>query len=139
MTEQEVGAGPVEEDAGGVMPEVESPRSVIDELRGLGEHFAAAMRAAAGTPEAEALKGDIQTGLRDLRVEIDRGLQSAKASTSRAPGSGKAVDQVRVELASALRSLNRVLERAAESMARSGGTAEPAPEADVPPRAEDEI
>jgi len=96
----------------------EPVRSMLDELRGMGGHFASAMRAAAGTPEAEELKSDLQDGLRDLRGEIDKALQSAKASTPRAASSGKAVDQVRVELAAALRTLNRVLDRAAESLAR---------------------
>jgi hypothetical protein len=92
-------------------------RSVLEEFKGLGEHLAAAMRAAATTAEAEALKGDLQEGLRDLRVEIDKALQAAKPA-GRVPASGKAGEQVRSELASALRSLNKVLERTADSISR---------------------
>jgi hypothetical protein len=113
-------------DTQGVGPEASAPapteteRSVIAELRDLGERFASALRAASATPEAEALKADLNEGLRDLRGEIDRALQSAKATRQRAPDRSRAADQVRSELAGAMRGLNRALERAAEAMEKAG-------------------
>ncbi len=114
---------------------------LTSELRRLGERLAGAIRAAAGTPEAEALKGEVGDGMRKLRGELDGVLRrgrgdnvaeeaGAAESSSSAPASegsedadsgptraARVQDTVRNELASALRSLNGALDKLAGSLA----------------------
>jgi hypothetical protein len=49
--------------------------SLVGDLKSMGEKLAAALRAAAGTPEAESVKVDMREGLEALQNEIDRALQ----------------------------------------------------------------
>lgn len=110
----------------------EGERSVLLELRELGDRFAAALRAAAGTPEADALKQDLQEGLGYMRREIDRGLQNVRTSTTRTSATPK-VDAVRGELANALRAMNRALDKMADQMDRPETGIPAASDADAPP------
>jgi hypothetical protein len=84
------------------------------ELRRLGELIARALRAATGTTEAEELKSELREGMEALRREVDSTLESSKDATGKMRESGgPAADKVRVEVADALRALNRALDKMA--------------------------
>jgi hypothetical protein len=127
--------------------------SVVDEFRGVGLHLAAALRAAASTPEAETFKSDLCRGMGDLRGELDEALASDRVPDVRGKASDvrdKATDvrddvrekapavdgdRLRMELAGALRVLNRALDHLAGSLAPApsdvvDATAAPADEVD---------
>ncbi|MEO8082626.1 MAG: hypothetical protein ABI780_02275, partial [Ardenticatenales bacterium] len=111
--------------------------NVIDELRGIGSRLAAALQAAASTPEAAGLKSDLREGAQRLVNELqsaikaspigkiggrtDGGDGAAPAGDSAAavadlpstPSAHRVASTVRAELASALRGLNRALDRLA--------------------------
>lgn len=123
--------------------------NVIDELRGIGSRLAAALQAAAATPEAESLKGDIREGAQRLVNELQAAIKASPigrmggrpdaADDAAAPSAATAADPavtppvqrvaatVRTELASALRSLNRALDRLAGQLAPSEAVVDAAP------------
>lgn len=129
--------------------------NVIDELRGIGSRLAAALQAAAATPEAESLKGDIREGAQRLVNELQAAIKAspigrmggrqdaaddaaapsaATAATAADPAVTPPVQRVaatvRTELASALRSLNRALDRLAGQLAPSEAVVDAAPAPD---------
>lgn len=126
--------------------------NVIDELRGIGSRLAAALQAAAATPEAESLKGDIREGAQRLVNELQAAIKASPigrmggrpdaADDAAAPSPATAADPavtppvqrvaatVRTELASALRSLNRALDRLAGQLAPSEAVVDAAPAPD---------
>jgi hypothetical protein len=137
-------ADAVEENAATPSVEATEEAAITSELRRMGERLASAIRAATGTPEAEALRGEVGDGLRKLRTELDgvlrRGKDSAAAPEPEAapePAADTSPDEadasapdrganaqraarvqltVRNEIANALRSLNGALDRLAGSI-----------------------
>jgi molybdopterin converting factor small subunit len=104
---------------------------VAADLRDLGVRFAAALRAAAGTPEAQDLRGEIGEGLRQLRGELDSALEGVRSGAKRRVGEqreqrGAMSGQLRSEVAQAVRNLSAVLERLA-------GNVEPGDSANAEP------
>ncbi|MFN2114457.1 MAG: hypothetical protein ACK2T6_02010 [Anaerolineae bacterium] len=113
--------------------ETEQP-SVVGELRDVGRHLASALWAAAGTEEAQTLKADLRRGMGDLRGEIDSALASDKVPNVKAKaedvrGKAPSVDgeRLRLELAGALRSLNRALDQFASSLEPADAASTDAP------------
>lgn len=121
----------------------QSAENVVDELRGIGSRLAAALQAAASTPEAENLKGDIREGAQRLVNELQAVIKASPigkmgrgsdAVADGAPAEGPAAEgvaaapsvppaqrvasTVRTEFANALRSLNRALDRLAGQLER---------------------
>ena len=92
--------------------------SVAGELRELGVQFAATIRAAASTEEAQELRGEIREGLGQLRDEVDAAFSNVRSGTKRKAGEKKGSLEVKLrsEFASAVRNLNSALERLAGSM-----------------------
>lgn len=133
----------------------QAAESVIDELRGIGSRLAAALQAAASTPEAEGLKNDIREGAQRLVSELQtaikaspiakiggRGDAPATDAAADAPdvaaASGPAPSQrvastVRTELANALRGLNRALDKLAGQLAPDAAASTAAKPDDAPP------
>lgn len=113
----------------------ESPLAgVAADLRDLGVRFAAALRAAAGTAEAQELRGEIGEGLRQLRGELDSALEGVRSGAKRRVGEqrGAVSGQLRSEVAQAVRNLSAVLERLAGNMEPGDSTdAEPAETVEV--------
>ena len=96
------------------IPDEGGRSSLRFELRRLGELIARALRAATGTNEAEELKVELREGIEALRREVDSTLESGKDATGKMRESGgPAADKVRVEVADALRALNRALDKMA--------------------------
>lgn len=134
MTDETMTQTPMPTDAPGTnlpgepyQESAEAGSSVTNELRSLGQHLASALRAATTTEEAESLKGEVRDGMRQLKEQVDEALAASpigrRRSDEAAPdggaesgAAGGRMGQVRVELAGALRSLNRVLDRAAVSL-----------------------
>ena len=56
---------------------------IAGDLRELGLQFAAALKAAASTPEARELRGEIREGLTQMRDEIDGTLENLRAGAKR--------------------------------------------------------
>ncbi len=115
--------------------------SIASDLRELGLRFTAALKAAANTPEARELRGEVREGLSQLRDEIDGTLENlrsgakrrveerraASAGEAEADGgpaearAGKLAEQVRVELAQAVRNLSAALDKMAGSVEGAAG------------------
>jgi hypothetical protein len=96
------------------IPDDSGKSSLRFELRRLGELIARALRAATGTQEAEDLKVELREGLDAFRREVDNTIESSKDATGKMrESSGPAADKVRVEVADALRALNRALDKMA--------------------------
>ena len=116
----------------------QSAENVVDDLRGIGSRLAAALQAAASTPEAENLKGDIREGAQRLVNELQAVIKASPigkmggrsdtaaegggtdapavegvADVPSAPSTQRMATTVRTELANALRGLNRALDRLA--------------------------
>ena len=110
--------------------------SVATELRELGVQFAAAIRAAAATEEAQEFRGEIRDGLGQLRDEVDAAFTNVRSGTKRKAGERKGSLEVKLrsEFASAVRNLNTALERLAGNMEPGGAGADATDEAaqDVP-------
>lgn len=100
------------------VPPMGSEATLSDELKSMGQHFAAALRAAASTQEAQELRGDLREGLRALREDIDEALAKAPVDSLRERASRPPANAVRGELAGAIRALNRALDRLAQAMER---------------------
>lgn len=96
----------------------ERAASVAGELRELGVQFAAAIRAAAATDEAQEFRNEIRDGLGQLRDEVDAAFTNVRTGTKRRAGERKGSLEVKLrsEFASAVRNLNSALERLAGSM-----------------------
>ena len=92
--------------------------SLADELKGMGVHLAAALRAAASTQEAQELRGDLREGLRALKAEVDEALAKAPVDALREKAQRPSGTAVRSELAGAIRSFNKALDRLAASVER---------------------
>lgn len=94
--------------------------SVAHEMRALGEKLSAALRAAAGTPEAQALKSDLREGMEGLRGEIDKALKrsprESAADDPAATSPSSASQKLRSEAAGLLREANRALDRMATAL-----------------------
>jgi hypothetical protein len=147
MTEENVDMQADETQDPAETPSVEATEeaAITGELRRMGERLASAIRAATGTPEAEALRGEVGDGLRKLRTELDGVLRRGKESSlapepdaaaepatdtspdeaaepeadrgAAAPRAARVQLTVRNEIANALRSLNGALDRLAGSIA----------------------
>ena len=111
--------------------------ALAEELKSMGQHLAAALRAAASTQEALDLRNDLRDGLRSVRTELDDALSRAPVDALKEKAQGPRVASVRNEMANAIRSLNRALDRLAASMEREtdlpgtpaeGGTAAESPD-----------
>lgn len=96
----------------------EDAPSLIAELQTFGQLVAAALRAAATTPEAEALRNEVREGVTAMESEIREQAAARKESTRRASTQYRETGTVRVrtDLAAALRSLNRAMGNLAESL-----------------------
>jgi hypothetical protein len=102
-----------------------TPESTLaDELRSTGLHLAAALRAAASTPEAQEVRADLREGIRNLRSELDEALSKTPVETLKSKGPVPR-SALRAELANALRSANKVLDRLAASMESDKGEDRP--------------
>jgi hypothetical protein len=88
------------------------------ELRRLGETLAAAIRAAAGTPEAERLKADVRSGAQSLRRELDEALTTSREAATRASVEYRTsgLQRLRSDVAKALFAVNRSLENLASNL-----------------------
>lgn len=137
---------------------VQAGEGLVDDLRGLGSRLAAALQAAATTPEAEGLKTDIREGAQRLVNELQSAIKaspigkmsgrpdaaavadaaSAEAQAVAAAPSDPPVQRmaatVRTEVANALRSLNRALDRLAGQLEPTAQVVDStaAPAADAP-------
>lgn len=98
-------------------------QGMASELRSFGQQLAAVLRAAAATPEAEQLSGQIRDGLSQLRDEIDTALDGLRTRTAERTGdaAGGVLSQARGELAGALQALGRAVVRMADSVAPGDG------------------
>ena len=108
------------------------------DLRELGLRFTAALKAAASTPEAQELRGEIRDGLSQMRDEIDSALGSLRSGAKRkveerktggTEAGGNLASQVRSEVAQAVRNLSAALDKMAGTMAP--GAAEDATSGEV--------
>lgn len=110
--------------------EVTEP-NLVHELRTLGQHLAAALRAAATTPEAERLRSEVRDGVRALEREMRESAEESKKTTARVTAKYRetGTQRVRGDLAAALHALNRGLEQLATSIdvADEEASAEDAP------------
>jgi hypothetical protein len=96
------------------VPDDSGRSSLRFELRRLGELLARALRAAAGTREAEELKAELRDGMDALKREMDTAVESTRGATDRVRETGgPTADKVRVEVADALRSINKALDKLA--------------------------
>jgi|GEM_PF-1063420 hypothetical protein len=103
--------------------------SLVGELRAFGEHLAAAVRAAAETDEVGALKDDFRRGVQELRHEIDYAMDTERVSEAKQKVVGEAREKastvdsttIRAELATALRMMNKALDKLADSMEPAAG------------------
>ena len=118
------------------------------EFRQVGDRLAAAIRAAVGTQEAEALRGEVSEGIRRLRDEFEEALAKAPRPRLRRGGASDNVDEaatvdvveaaepatggrrtaLRVDIAKALRSW---AERAASTIEPMDGGGDDAPVIDA--------
>lgn len=96
--------------------------SLVGDLKSMGEKLAAALRAAAGTPEAESVKGDLREGLEALQNEIDRALQRVPKPDLQTgvqkgtDAASSATTKLRSEAAGWIREANKALDRLANSL-----------------------
>lgn len=109
------------------------------DLRELGLRFTAALKAAASTPEAQELRGEIRDGLSQMRDELDSALGSLRSGAKRkveerkssgGEAGGTLASQVRSEVAQAVRNLSAALDKMAGTMA-PGASADADPNAVV--------
>ncbi len=113
-TAEEAGERPVE------------PPSLIAELQTFGQLVAAALRAAATTPEAEALRNEVREGVSAMESEIREQAATSKETTRRVSTQYRqtGTTRVRTDLAAALRSLNKAMGNLAESLEPTSEQAE---------------
>jgi hypothetical protein len=102
---------------------------IIQDMRSMGEKLAAMVKAAAGTPEAEAVKTDVRQGVEALRQELDKALQrvpTADVHTGVQKGTevaAGATQRLRGEAAGWLREANRALDKLADTLQGPGAAA----------------
>ena len=103
-------------------------QGMANDLKTLGQQFAAVLKAAASTPEAEQLSAQIREGLGSLRDEIDDALSGVRTSTKKVAGdqASNVLSRAQVELANALHLLSRGIDRVASSVGPDEGVAAPA-------------
>ncbi len=92
--------------------------TLVAELRLLGKHLAAAMKAAAGTPEAQRLKEEVRAGTQALEREIGGAVSTSREMTARTTSDYRSagVSRLRSDLAKALQTVNRALDDLARSI-----------------------
>lgn len=108
------------------MAETKNPEgSVVEELRHLGQNLIDTLHAAWSSPERKRLQEEIGEGLSDLAVTLRQEVQAFQESPTgqrlredvedlrERIRSGEAEEKIRSELLSALRLVNRELEKAA--------------------------
>jgi hypothetical protein len=102
--------------------------SIGAELKRLGELLSSALRAAAGTKEAQDLKAELKEGVEALRREMDSAVESTRGAAGRVRVDGTpSAERLRNELADALRAVNRALDRMAQSVEPGTSSAAPPP------------
>jgi hypothetical protein len=96
--------------------------NLVSELRTFGQLIAAALRAAASTPEAKTLKLEFKAGVSAMQSEIRDSATSSKETTQRVTSQYRETGstRVRTDLAAALRALNATMTNLADNLEPSG-------------------
>ncbi len=102
-------------------------QNMANDLKALGQQFGAVLKAAASTPEAEQLSGQIRDGLSSLRDEIDDALSGVRGGARKVAGdqAGNVLNRAQIELANALHLLSRGIDRVATGVTPAPDIAAP--------------